>query len=257
MENGRRKRLSRMSVFAGIVLLCLAGGLCLFNLWDGKRAGEASARIIVALLGDGSALSEGVSGGQNEPGGAFGRDASGFGGSERGSSHTAYSGLDTSFPGRSGQGSSGQDSSALSDDWLPSGMNSLTADLAGTAYLGILSIPSANLILPVAADWNYTQLASSPCRFFGSLSEDNLVICGHNYASHFGPLLALPIGAEILLRSPDGRTARFFVSNRETLNPTEVERLLGRTADRDWQLTLVTCTPGGLARCALRCVRVS
>ena len=42
----------------------------------------------------------------------------------------------------------------------------------------------------------------------------------------------------------------------ETVQPTQIEKMTEKTADSaDWDLTLFTCTTGGSARCAVRCVR--
>ena len=40
------------------------------------------------------------------------------------------------------------------------------------------------------------------------------------------------------------------------LEPTQIEKMTTKTEDSDaWDLTLFTCTTGGSARCAVRCVR--
>ena len=42
----------------------------------------------------------------------------------------------------------------------------------------------------------------------------------------------------------------------ENLQPTQIEKMTEKTEDSDnWDLTLFTCTTGGRARCAVRCVR--
>ena len=42
----------------------------------------------------------------------------------------------------------------------------------------------------------------------------------------------------------------------ETLQPTQIEEMVGKADGDDWDLTLFTCTTGGSARCAVRCTRV-
>lgn len=61
----------------------------------------------------------------------------------------------------------------------------------GRDYIGVLSIPSLELELPVISQWDYPALKVAPCRYSGSLYQDNLIICAHNYASHFGKLKEL------------------------------------------------------------------
>ena len=64
----------------------------------------------------------------------------------------------------------------------------------GRDYIGVLTIPSLELELPVLSQWDYPALKVAPCRYSGSLYQDNLIICAHNYASHFGKLKKPPGG---------------------------------------------------------------
>jgi sortase A len=127
-------------------------------------------------------------------------------------------------------------------------------DLDGEDYIGILQVPSIDLILPVLGEWDYDKLKISPCRYSGSVYEDNMVIAGHNYPRHFSPLKWLATGSEVTFTDVDGNVFRYIVTQIETLQPDEIERM---TEDSDdWDLTLFTCTTGGRSRCTLRCVRV-
>ena len=54
------------------------------------------------------------------------------------------------------------------------------------------------LALPVMQQWSYPGLKIAPGRYSGSLYTDDLVIAGHNYARHFGPLAQLTVGTEVL-----------------------------------------------------------
>jgi sortase A len=124
----------------------------------------------------------------------------------------------------------------------------------GGDYMGLLEIPSLGLTLPVMADWDYARLRVSPCRFSGSCEGNNLVICAHNYPSHFGPIRNVDIGADVYLTTADSRAHHYVVANREILAPTDVEKMADREQG-DWDLTLFTCTLGGRTRCAVRCIR--
>lgn len=57
-----------------------------------------------------------------------------------------------------------------------------TVDLDGNLYLGLIRIPSLDLELPVMAEWSYEKLRTAPCRYTGSIYDNNLVIAGHNYS---------------------------------------------------------------------------
>ena len=61
-------------------------------------------------------------------------------------------------------------------------------NIDGYDYIGTLNIPAINLELPVMKDWDYTRLRISPCHYSGSVYLNNMVIAGHNYRSHFGPI---------------------------------------------------------------------
>ena len=126
----------------------------------------------------------------------------------------------------------------------------------GWDYIGYLSIPSIGLALPVMSEWSYPGLKIAPGRYAGSVFTDDLVICGHNYARHFSPVKRLAVGTAVQFVDMDGREWDYTVSKVETLQPTQIEEMVGKADGDDWDLTLFTCTTGGSARCAVRCTRV-
>ena len=125
----------------------------------------------------------------------------------------------------------------------------------GYDYIGYVSIPSIGLALPVMKQWSYPGLKIAPGRYAGSLYTDDLVIAGHNYARHFSPIKTLAVGTEVLFVDMDGKTWNYEVSAVEVLQPTQIEQMTTKTSRDNWDLTLFTCTTGGQARYALRCVR--
>jgi len=127
----------------------------------------------------------------------------------------------------------------------------------GWDYIGYLSIPSIGLALPVMDQWSYAGLKIAPGRYAGSLFTDDLVVCGHNYTRHFSPIKRLSVGEEVQFVDMDGTVWNYEVSAVETLQPTQIEEMVSKTDAEDWDLTLFTCTTGGTARCAVRCVRVT
>ena len=110
--------------------------------------------------------------------------------------------------------------------------------------------------LPVMSEWSYPGLKIAPGRYAGSVFTDDLVICGHNYARHFSPVKRLAVGTTVQFVDMDGREWDYTVSKVETLQPTQIEEMVGKADGDDWDLTLFTCTTGGSARCAVRCTRV-
>lgn len=131
----------------------------------------------------------------------------------------------------------------------------------GYEYIGVLEIPELDLTLPVMNEWDYTRLKISPCRFTGSYYADDLVICGHNYAKHFSPIKWIDISADVYFTNVEGLTIHYIVTNRETVEPTDVELMIDNihnstSSTMDWDMTLFTCNTGGQTRCAVRCSRV-
>ena len=131
----------------------------------------------------------------------------------------------------------------------------------GYEYIGILEIPSEDLSLPVMKEWDYTRLKISPCRFTGSYYSDDLVICAHNFDRHLGRLLHIELGVDVYFTNVEGLTIHYIVTNRETVQPTDVELMIENTGNSetsllDWDMTLFTCNLGGQTRCAVRCSRV-
>ena len=132
----------------------------------------------------------------------------------------------------------------ISDD---TGMREVEID--GYFYIGILSVPSRGLKLPVMASWNYQQLKIAPCRYAGSTKTGDLVIAGHNYTRHFGPIRDLAAGDEIYFMDMDGVVTAYEVAVTDTLRAADVEEM----TDSGYELTLFTCSYGGKKRVAVRC----
>ena len=126
-------------------------------------------------------------------------------------------------------------------------------DLDGDLYIGVLEIPSLGLSLPIMAECDYTKLRTAPCRYSGSYYTDDLVIAGHNYPKHFSPIKWIEPGSDVFFTTARGEVLAYTVDWVETMRPTEIEKMISAG---DWDLTLFTCTTGGNARCAVRCVRV-
>ena len=125
----------------------------------------------------------------------------------------------------------------------------------GLRYIGIIEIPALSISLPVLESWSYNYLKISPCRYAGSYFTNDLVICAHNYGAHFNGLRYVDIGSDVYFTAVTGQTFHYVIDNRETLTPTENDRMI--TSNGEWDLTLFTCYIGGRTRCTLRCSLVS
>ena len=136
------------------------------------------------------------------------------------------------------------------DESLPEASRTMsTVEIDGMICVGAVQIPTLELQLPVIRDWNYDNLKKAPCLYYGSVYSGDMVICAHNYNSHFGRLKDLKVGDEVDFYTADGELFRYAVGEIETLTPTDVEYM----TEGEWPLTLFTCTWGGQSRITVRC----
>lgn len=135
----------------------------------------------------------------------------------------------------------------------PSGDDMTELMIDGYSYIGVLSIPSLGLELPVMSDWSYPQLRIAPCRYSGSVAAGDLVIAAHNYSRHFGPIKDLSAGDKVYFTDMNGAVTAYEVVEVDILNPTAIEEM----TDSGFDLTLFTCTYGGQSRVTVRCNTVS
>lgn len=121
----------------------------------------------------------------------------------------------------------------------------------GAEYIGVLRIPVLELELSIAKDWSYEKLNVTPCRFTGSVYKNDMILCAHNFPTHFGNLRSLQEGDVVTFTDMAGNEFHYAVALTEIIQPDAVEDMLGG----EWDLTLFTCTVGGQTRVTVRCVR--
>lgn len=122
-------------------------------------------------------------------------------------------------------------------------------EIDGCGYIGYISIPKLELELPVMAEWDYERLETAPCRYGGTVAGGDLVIIGHNYRRHFGPIRRLEPGDQVTFVDTDGRETGYQVTEVRQVSADAVEAV----TDSGFALALVTCTYGGEARTAVFC----
>ena len=125
------------------------------------------------------------------------------------------------------------------------------ATVDGYDYIGILEIPALELAVPILSDWDEKKLDIAPCRHFGSVETDDLVIAGHNYRRHFLNLYKLNVEDEIRFTTMDGTEIDYTVAEKRTLEATAVDTVL----ESEYDLILYTCTYSGTERTAVFCKR--
>lgn len=126
-------------------------------------------------------------------------------------------------------------------------MNEIQID--GKGYIGYISFPTLELDLPVMSQWTVQKLYTSPCHYFGSVQEGNLVIMAHNYSRHFGRITELKNGDPVYFVNAFGEPFFYRVELQEILPPNCIPQL----TSGEYDLTLFTCTYGGANRITVRC----
>lgn len=122
----------------------------------------------------------------------------------------------------------------------------------GRAYVGVLEIPALERKLAVLSESTPEGLKTAPGRFRGSVYTDDLVICAHNYASHFGDIGTLQPGEILFFTDAENVSHSFRVEKVEILQADAVQEM----TQSIWDLTLFTCTPGGGERVTVRCMNM-
>ncbi len=125
-------------------------------------------------------------------------------------------------------------------------------EVNGLNYIGVLTMPTLGLQLPVAEEWSYDNLKIAPCRLSGTAYGDDLVVAAHNYSTHFGRIHDMNIGDAVDFTDVEGETIHYELVVKEQVSPYAVEDV----TSGQWDLTLVTCTIGGRSRVVARCDRI-
>lgn len=209
----------RIWLALGALLVAVAVALAVYNVVDSERAGDMSARALAQI--------------EAEAAGDSGSAAAGS------SSVSASS-------------SAGVSTRPLYEQFPELQMPAVEVD--GYRYIGTLAIPSVGLELPVMQTWDEGRLKVAPCRYVGSVYQDNMVIAAHNYTAHFGKLFSVETGAEVLFTDVDGNEFAYRVAGVEIVDPYDIETM---TSADGWDLTLFTCTYGGRTRYTVRCISIN
>ena len=205
----------------GTLLIICALGLLMYNTWDENRANAAVDTLMPRLLEEIESDS---------------------------ASQISTSTISQSEPVPAPEVSEVTSAHVQQEDWI-TGAQLDTLQIEGSEYIGYLSIPGLELELPVISEWSYDALKISPARYTDPDQTHGLIIAGHNYSRHFGKLSTLVVGDPVLFTDIHGTVYSFKVSEIQELSASNVEgMLLG-----DWDLTLFTCTFGGVNRVTVRC----
>lgn len=129
------------------------------------------------------------------------------------------------------------------------GLEMPAVEVDGELYIGVISLPKLEIVLPVMKDWSNAALRVSPCRYQGSPYEGNMIIIAHNYRRHFGRLWAMEAGDSIAFTDTDGKEFCYEVLEVQRLSDPTMEEI----EKGEWDLILFTCTTEGSGRIVVRC----
>lgn len=135
----------------------------------------------------------------------------------------------------------------------PAKEQEIWAEIDSDWYIGILTIPTLQVEVPIFSEYVFDQLPYTPCRYAGSYLTDNMIVAAHNYDSHFGRIRKLDSGDPIDFTDVTGTVYHYQVIQTEILPDTAVEEM----EQGNWDLTLFTCTLSGTQRVTVRCERIS
>lgn len=122
-------------------------------------------------------------------------------------------------------------------------------EVDGNDCIGYLTVPAVDLKMPVFNTFTYYKLNIAPCRYYGSLETDDLVIAGHNFNSGFEKLKQLKKKDTVLFTNMNGETYSYRVEDTEMLKPEQVTDMVQSSYD----LSLYTCNYSGSERFTVRC----
>lgn len=86
-------------------------------------------------------------------------------------------------------------------------------NIDGSDYVGIIQVPSGNIKLPVYSHWDESCAMCVPCRYSGSIYNDDLIIGGQNDNNSLGFLTSLNIGDTITFTDMLGRVYSYKVGS--------------------------------------------
>ena len=125
-------------------------------------------------------------------------------------------------------------------------------NIDGNDYIGTIVIPALNLELPVTSDWDYKKMKTFPCRYYGSIFTNDLVICAHSFNNLFGRIKNLKTDDLLIFTDMNKEEYVYKVEMIEILSPNDVLEM----TQSEFDLTLYTCTRDSQNRVTVRLNRV-
>ena len=240
-EEKKKKRSSNILLILAVLCFLGAGGFMLYNKWESDKAGKAADAALTDVK---SEIAAAISAGSlTMPAGESAPEGSGAAAPDKASAAVpATDEAGETIPPEE------QDWSA----WPAYGEAMPTVEANGIRFIGILEIPDLGLELPVIEEFSYALLEISACLFDGSVINDDMMIAGHNFDSHFKDIKNLQPGAKVYFTDAAGRRWEFEMTGQEAMHRSQNLVMYGG----EWDLTLFTCVPNTTNRLGVRFKRV-
>lgn len=123
--------------------------------------------------------------------------------------------------------------------------------IKNNSFCGTVEINKLGVKLPVFDEFSDSNLKNAPCRYSGSVENNDMIIVAHNYRSHFGSLKRLSKNDEIIFTDAFGDKHIYIVNKIVNLGKTDVEQM----KSGKWDFTLFTCTTNREHRVTVRCTK--
>lgn len=121
-------------------------------------------------------------------------------------------------------------------------------ELDGTDYVAVLEVPAFDTVLPVAQEWNSSVINRRPCRYYGTVWENTLVIGGSDSKGQLDFVAHIDVGTQVLITDMTGARFAYRVRTVERAKKADAETLLSEEG-----LTLFARNSYGLEYVILRC----
>lgn len=110
-------------------------------------------------------------------------------------------------------------------------------NIDGKNYIGIISIPSIDIELPVLNEYTVKNLKQAPVLYKGSIYQNNAIIIAHNSTSHFKKIQKMKEKDQVMFTDLDGHQFKYEVVKKENISETNPDLL----DQGEWDLSLFTC----------------
>ena len=103
-------------------------------------------------------------------------------------------------------------------------MSSLEID--GDSFVGIIEVPVYESKLPIYASWDADKLNRFPCRFFGSVYNETLILGGSENDGQFDFITQISLGDSVCITDTMGVRYAFQVSSIRRCKDISADKLL-------------------------------